>query len=769
MGADWKEKEVQVSEKVSKDEEKQLKTLLSRLKELDKELFWKWNESEIDVAIKNSEKLASIQVKINILTALLTPFEKQLKDKKESKLVDKSDDNGNSEYGLIKKEIVTLWESRSSDKFREISEKIEFLSPSEFSKLQKDAWLVLKLKKAYSSLKHWTFVFESKTAIWRLLWSEKLEDSKKQERWFDNDLLKLFWINDVEKAKAFREGFLLTSLEMDEVSARNLFDSTLSNMWINQKLSTEQKDLLISRMKWTDNVSKNLDVWLAQNVVSLKLKDLKVSSSQIENIRKNISKENLESSCESLLEIAENDKELYKEVMSVISYLIETNSHLESNETLINRIKHLQKTKWDYSKNSKEENDALLKKVTGFKKEQNAIESKYSNKNKGYKLIWENTSNYVSTNISLVWNLVWKDKISNIYKEFNEISSISNESWIKAVNINIDNIPKNWVNNISEFNKVFNWFEEKRKNSNINLNESEVLLEKSIEENKKDTLSSFKTVERDSINYNEFVAKTDPDNWQPLNPNDFKYLPKEVVEARNIKIAQSLNNNPSYKGYPLSNVTDKTYIPDWLKVQVWNETKVYYNWANSNKMLMNTQANKEWKIGITYYDKDWNEIWEMNVTQEESEILKKDIYVAESVRDFKEFFEDLKMPSIWKYRKELMLAIWNVNINYISSEDRKLQIWNKILQIVYWRKDFTEYKDLSSVKQKLMEFNKTRSWWMNDNWKDYFETWLENAWYIDEQTWTFNLSTLQDDMKKSNWGWLINIWAQEIEWMKNKA
>ncbi len=29
---------------------------------LDKELFWKWDNSEIDVAIKNSDKLSSLQV-----------------------------------------------------------------------------------------------------------------------------------------------------------------------------------------------------------------------------------------------------------------------------------------------------------------------------------------------------------------------------------------------------------------------------------------------------------------------------------------------------------------------------------------------------------------------------------------------------------------------------------------------------------------------------------------------------------------------------------
>jgi hypothetical protein len=222
-------------------------------------------------------------------------------------------------------------------------------------------------------------------------------------------------------------------------------------------------------------------------------------------------------------------------------------------------------------------------------------------------------------------------------------------------------------------------------------------------------------------------------------------------------------------------------INEYLKNYNWywreNKSKLnYINKSNNNKDIQNKskpiQINSPSKILFNYElntDNQSPEIklntWEnIQISQEEAKIVKSNPEAAENLINFYKFFKELNLESIWDYRKELMIAMWNRNINLLDnnslSKSELLQFWNNlILAINNLCKNNKELNkkpklfissSLSWVKNELRKF----SWaWSilsdektsNIQWEDSFAATLRNFGII---WWSyFEINTLRKQIK----------------------
>jgi hypothetical protein len=99
---------------------------------------------------------------------------------------------------------------------------------------------------------------------------------------------------------------------------------------------------------------------------------------------------------------------------------------------------------------------------------------------------------------------------------------------------------------------------------------------------------------------------------------------------------------------------------------------------------------------------------------------------------------------VWEHRENLLLAIWDININPNdgdSIKDEELRkFWNRLLTFISnienpWEQEKSNLTNLNSVEQKLREFSWISSWLsdsrtFNIEWEDKFTAYLRTKWII---------------------------------------
>ena len=118
---------------------------------------------------------------------------------------------------------------------------------------------------------------------------------------------------------------------------------------------------------------------------------------------------------------------------------------------------------------------------------------------------------------------------------------------------------------------------------------------------------------------------------------------------------------------------------------------------------------------------------------------------------FHNFFKSINMLWVWKYRKDLVTAIEDRNINLDDnslSEDEIVRFWNNLIKVINklpnskWVKNDTlnEQTNIYWVKNELKRYSEADSEindekTFNNLWEDKFTTQLRNAGIIDENLW----------------------------------
>ena len=118
---------------------------------------------------------------------------------------------------------------------------------------------------------------------------------------------------------------------------------------------------------------------------------------------------------------------------------------------------------------------------------------------------------------------------------------------------------------------------------------------------------------------------------------------------------------------------------------------------------------------------------------------------------FHNFFKSINMLWVWKYRKDLVTAMEDRNINLDDnslSEDEIVRFWNNLIKVINklpnskWVKNDTlnEQTNIDWVKNELKRYSEADSEindekTFNNLWEDKFTTQLRNAGIIDENLW----------------------------------
>lgn len=209
-------------------------------------------------------------------------------------------------------------------------------------------------------------------------------------------------------------------------------------------------------------------------------------------------------------------------------------------------------------------------------------------------------------------------------------------------------------------------------------------------------------------------------------------------ESLRIKLSElELYNTETYNDFfkdnsfnTVDNLTDETSIGD-----IPIKTITYNDWSELNYF-------KTW---------DWYNIdsWELNgewieISEKEFATIKENPEAKENLIHFHDFFKKLNLESVWEYRDQLILAIWNINIKPNDSDfikDSELtKFWNKLLDFISnieneWEWNKNNLKAVGSINLQLKKFSWASTWisdskTFNIEWEDKLATYLRNQWII---------------------------------------
>jgi|SaaInlStandDraft_5_1057022.scaffolds.fasta_scaffold02176_5 hypothetical protein len=168
------------------------------------------------------------------------------------------------------------------------------------------------------------------------------------------------------------------------------------------------------------------------------------------------------------------------------------------------------------------------------------------------------------------------------------------------------------------------------------------------------------------------------------------------------------------------------------------------------------------KWSYSLQTESWEIIEWLIISEKEKKIIEWNPEATENLINFYEFFRELNLESVWEYREEIAISIWNRNINFNDkdsvSKAELLKFWNSIISIVNnlnnkKQKNNAEYSQKSNIdwmKNELRKFSWALSS-MSDNttkwieWEDPFKYSLRQFWII---WWAyFNIHKLRENIK----------------------
>jgi len=268
------------------------------------------------------------------------------------------------------------------------------------------------------------------------------------------------------------------------------------------------------------------------------------------------------------------------------------------------------------------------------------------------------------------------------------------------------------------------------------------------------------------------------EKYSNLNNNDIKlklnkHLKLFIADLElNIQIKHSDKIYTAYKTWNFNEVNKllkSDFKESLLNTSEKNKTTNNTNETVSNSNSKTTEANiyssfelstnnQSPEIKLTTWEK-------IQISQEEAKIVKSNPEAAENLINFYKFFKELNLESIWDYRKELMIAMWNRNINLLDnnslSKSELLQFWNNLILAI---NNLCENNKELNKKPKLLITN-SLSWvqnelrkfsWANsilsdgkthnNKWEDKFAATLRNFWII---WWAyFKINTFREQINK---------------------
>ena len=186
-------------------------------------------------------------------------------------------------------------------------------------------------------------------------------------------------------------------------------------------------------------------------------------------------------------------------------------------------------------------------------------------------------------------------------------------------------------------------------------------------------------------------------------------------------------------------VDQKKFNSDISKLKYKKESDISFNLD-----LEDFHKDSSWNLRVD--NPIWG--WSIETTLQEMSIILGNPDAFRNFINFYEFFRELNLEWVWKYRKELVNSIWDIHINledYSLRDSELLSFWNKLINIInnIWNEnknneDNTKLKrqnTLAWLKNELRIFSEA---WniinsaktFNNLWEDKFTNFLRKHWII---------------------------------------
>lgn len=282
-------------------------------------------------------------------------------------------------------------------------------------------------------------------------------------------------------------------------------------------------------------------------------------------------------------------------------------------------------------------------------------------------------------------------------------------------------------NNFEDFlwNKIAE-FKEKNKDKPLNIDAiSKQAIEEYLKTNKKEWITPEEEAKIREI-LNTFVArrriKSERDNieeyrktmsWEMKKEDFDKVMQNSLEQKYDFNEEKAIVEKVSKIEQNLFIPTDENYVK--------NGNTYTLEWANWEKI--------EW------------------ITEQEKNMTLGNPEATQNLINFHDFFKKLNLEWVWKYRWELMTAIWDIHIDPNDADSIKTEelrkFWNKILTFLAnawkdskeWEKQTINLSSIESVNVELQKISWTNSV-LNDNksynwyWEDIFTAFLREKWII---------------------------------------
>lgn len=309
------------------------------------------------------------------------------------------------------------------------------------------------------------------------------------------------------------------------------------------------------------------------------------------------------------------------------------------------------------------------------------------------------------------------EKTDNIVKDLNDKK-------FDKFNVKLDEIQKNFEDFL--VNKIQDFKEKNKDKPDINALSKEAI-EEYIKNNKKEWISPEDEAKIREI-LTTFVARRQTKSERDNIVDYTKTMSWEMKKEDYDKVMQkSLEQKYDFKA-------EKAIVEKNLQIQ--------------NNTFIPTEDNYskvEWWYNLIW--KNWEPIKWLVISEQEKKITLWNPEATKNLINFYDFFKELNLEWVWKYRNELMIAIWDIYIDQNDADSMKTEelrkFWNKILTFITnawkenkeWENQKINLSSIQSVNQELQKFSWTNSplndkKTFNSYWEDRFTTFLRQQWII---------------------------------------
>ena len=322
---------------------------------------------------------------------------------------------------------------------------------------------------------------------------------------------------------------------------------------------------------------------------------------------------------------------------------------------------------------------------------------------------------------------IWEDKANKIMKMFNIEGNLSTETYsqiLDACNNDNDKV-KNIIDKIlkiqlKNLEKKFNTTSKIKDTQYINKKLNEiisdwVIIPQKIEENFIEFLCSNKIKNNEKTEeYKEKIVRKYLETLE-LWQEDEKIIKNILFLAlKKNKIKKNVENIDIYVEYLSWKITKEEYEKQAIN-------SIYKNSKQNNKKIKDLNNHI---IPEEYYSDNemgWYNIttenWKtITISKQEKEITQNNPKILKNLINFHNFFEDLNLKSVWKYRKDIIDAMRDVNIDIKDdslNKEELLKFWKKIIKFI---NNIPKEKNLNQKEKLLIPNN---FWWIKNELKKY--------------------------------------------------